>query len=769
MEQTEAAQRQQREVHSGKHERPSQAVRFHTADDLCKVVRDSNQPGNISLHSTPVSDIRPIFLRSNSSPISLSATAPDKRTSFLRYSSHSPQTYAVQMHTRLGANSACSSSIQNVNANCLNAGAVAALSQQQQTQRELQQRQALAQARVRQVYGHSSPTATQRKRPQPLRREVFSREFPHDEKWASCSSDGVPSLPSSPGWAKAEEAAQAQERERNEATLRTALSLGFQQHCMQPRASLVKKRKEFQPKFNDLSSTPGSQLPSVRPREPNHGMYDHNEPKRMSIQRERSLSPTYTASVWHRPYPMAQTSAASECSLLHIQEEAMMPFTMWAPATRRASISSDMSSQVEDMSCGSCAKGYLLREDSGPLAGHAPPADLLKVGDCIGPGMQHDGDIIVPAQLSAGFASQAPHLFLPSLEIDQHLGTGSYAVVYLAHEVDALEPNAMSVDDVVTPCTMLGDKSSGTKYALKCLSKANLTPAQLSEQRLEATIHQSLPQHLNVVTLHCAYETSNWLFLVLEYCPGKDLYYWLQEASEAMDTHLRESADLPESVSLDMNDKGTGLSRVAKMLLSDQRLRMVSHMFAQMCDAVQLCHDYGVSHRDIKPENFIIENKLQHDALDSGVVVKLTDFGLATTHECSNEFHCGSKPYMAFECRHDLASSYDTKQADVWSLGIVLLNLLFLRSPFAEPSAQHCASFSAFSIRPVEFLMQAFDGLTIEVARFLCERVFCNVSHHQRRRITPAEFGQWALSLPDMLGAHVQRIPLEKVREMPAL
>ena len=110
---------------------------------------------------------------------------------------------------------------------------------------------------------------------------------------------------------------------------------------------------------------------------------------------------------------------------------------------------------------------------------------------------------------------------------------------------------------------------------------------------------------------------------------------------------------------------------------------------------------------------------------------------------------------MAFECRHDLASTYDPKQADTWSLGIVLLNLLFLRSPFSQPSAQHCASFLAFSLRPVAFLMQAFQGLTVEVTRFLCEHVFCNVTHGERRRITPREFGQWAQHLPQMLGCHV--------------
>ena len=196
------------------------------------------------------------------------------------------------------------------------------------------------------------------------------------------------------------------------------------------------------------------------------------------------------------------------------------------------------------------------------------------------------------------------------------------------------------------------------------------------------------------------------------------------------------------------------MSRSPNSLLSKSRLQLISTMFGQMCDAVQFCHDHGVSHRDIKPENFIIQDCSQQGINDDRVVVKLTDFGLATVNERSSEFNCGSKPYMAFECRHDLTSTYDPKQADTWSLGIVLLNLIFLRSPFKEPSVQHCASFSAFCLKPVTFLMQAFDGLTEEVAHFLCDHVFCDVTHGQRRRIAPGALGNWAAGLPYMLGVH---------------
>ncbi len=167
----------------------------------------------------------------------------------------------------------------------------------------------------------------------------------------------------------------------------------------------------------------------------------------------------------------------------------------------------------------------------------------------------------------------------------------------------------------------------------------------------------------------------------------------------------------------------------------------------QICDSVQFCHDRGVSHRDIKPENFIVEDRRtieemqsacpdtsagtlvesMRDGDDAQVIVKMTDFGLATAEDRCDDFDCGSKPYMAFECQQQISSSYDPKQADIWSLGVVLLNLLFHRSPF-HGALLGCPSFAAYCEDPVRFLLESFDGLTETVARFLSENVFCSVS-----------------------------------------
>lgn len=75
---------------------------------------------------------------------------------------------------------------------------------------------------------------------------------------------------------------------------------------------------------------------------------------------------------------------------------------------------------------------------------------------------------------------------------------------------------------------------------------------------------------------------------------------------------------------------------------------MISRMFVQMCEALQACHDAGVSHRDIKPENIIIVDNRAELGSAGKVVIKITDWGLGTTDETCEDFDCGSKPYMAY-------------------------------------------------------------------------------------------------------------------------
>ncbi|KAF7979882.1 hypothetical protein HWV62_40665 [Athelia sp. TMB] len=379
--------------------------------------------------------------------------------------------------------------------------------------------------------------------------------------------------------------------------------------------------------------------------------------------------------------------------------------------------------------------------------------DILSPGDLVGEGVTMQGESIrlaaMPDAIESQWATQ-------EFEVVRRLGTGSYAVVYLVREVLSrpvhsqdghISLDGMELDDKVSSSSTI---EYGREFAIKCLSKANLDEDALAAQKAEVTIHQSLRPHPNIATLHCTLETSAFLLLLLEYVPGEDLFYFLEQARDHYDdspsSDLAISSRTPPTPSLLSNLHPT-------QLLSRNRLRLIASMFSQMCEAVATCHDQQVFHRDIKPENFIVTDgwtTLADGRRERKVVVKLTDFGLSTTDLESSDMDCGSAPYMSYECRNNVAPTYKPRAADVWSLGIVLINMLYHFNPWQDTADRFCSSFDLYRSQPVEFFMQRFTGMTRQVAEFLATKVFCILEDPQddSQRITAREFAAWVKDLP---------------------
>jgi hypothetical protein len=94
----------------------------------------------------------------------------------------------------------------------------------------------------------------------------------------------------------------------------------------------------------------------------------------------------------------------------------------------------------------------------------------------------------------------------------------------------------------------------------------------------------------------------------------------------------------------------------------------------QICPALKHVHDHGIVHRDLKPSNILVR--------DDGVI-KLTDFGIAKVFSGTSLTQTGgvvgSAEYIAPE---QAAGKPTTKRSDIYSLGVILYQMLTGRPPF---------------------------------------------------------------------------------------
>lgn len=179
---------------------------------------------------------------------------------------------------------------------------------------------------------------------------------------------------------------------------------------------------------------------------------------------------------------------------------------------------------------------------------------------------------------------------------------------------------------------------TGEKVAIKIMDKLALGD-DLPRVKTEIDAMKNL-SHQHICRLYHVIETSKKIFMVLEYCPGGELFDYI----------------------------------ISKDRLSEEEARV---FFRQIVSAIAYVHSQGYAHRDLKPENLLIDE--EHN-------LKLIDFGLCAKPKGGLDYHlntcCGSPAYAAPELIQGKA--YIGSEADIWSMGVLLYALLCGFLPFDD-------------------------------------------------------------------------------------
>ncbi|KAI8335534.1 kinase-like domain-containing protein [Chlamydoabsidia padenii] len=180
-------------------------------------------------------------------------------------------------------------------------------------------------------------------------------------------------------------------------------------------------------------------------------------------------------------------------------------------------------------------------------------------------------------------------------------------------------------------------KHTGEKVAIKMIARSHLVSSITTAKAVQRELAVlQLLHHPHLVELKQVLQDSFYVYFIMEYLEGGELFHILAEKGKFKETDARA-------------------------------------LFYQMVSGLAWCHAHHICHRDLKPENILLDKSKKQ--------IKIADFGMAAMNT-SLKTSCGSPHYASPEIVKGKA--YDGTCTDVWSLGVILFALLSGHLPFDD-------------------------------------------------------------------------------------
>ncbi|XP_077572547.1 serine/threonine-protein kinase Nek1 isoform X16 [Stigmatopora nigra] len=184
---------------------------------------------------------------------------------------------------------------------------------------------------------------------------------------------------------------------------------------------------------------------------------------------------------------------------------------------------------------------------------------------------------------------------------------------------------------------LVKDKKDGHQYVIKEVCISGMSEKARQESRKEVAVLANM-SHPNIVQYKESFEERGFLYIVMDYCEGGDLFKKINS---------QKGMFFPEEQILDW--------------------------FVQICLALKYIHDRKILHRDIKSQNIF---------LTKDGTVQLGDFGIARVLNSTVELArtcIGTPYYLSPEICEN--KPYNNK-SDIWALGCVLYEMCTLKHAF---------------------------------------------------------------------------------------
>ena len=177
------------------------------------------------------------------------------------------------------------------------------------------------------------------------------------------------------------------------------------------------------------------------------------------------------------------------------------------------------------------------------------------------------------------------------------------------------------------------------QVAIKILDKTKMLEDEDDIKRVQKEINiLKKLRHKNIIQLYEIMESKKNLYIVMEYCEGRELFDYI----------------------------------VMKKRLTEME---ACKFFQEIIDGVEYLHQNCIVHRDLKPENLLLDYKK---------TIKISDFGLSTSYNKNTTLStpCGTPSYAPPEMLR--GEEYHGLLSDMWSCGIILYAMLCGYLPFSE-------------------------------------------------------------------------------------